>query len=71
MEGLGDTSLKAVNSLVVQGRASQDDGEAQAMNQLGEHGIRVKRDLGQSYGSQMPGACGVNSVVQCSIIYVR
>ena len=71
MEGLGDTSLMAVDSPAVQGRAPQADDEAHAMNQLGEHGIRVKTDLEQSYDSHMPGACGVNSVVQCSIIYVR
>ena len=62
-EGLGDTSLLAVNSPAIQGRASQPSDEAYAMDQLGEHGIRVKTDLKQSYDIHMPGACSVNSVV--------
>lgn len=62
-EGLGDTSLMAANSPAVQGRASQPDNEAYAMNQLGEHGIRVKTDLEQSYDVHMRGACSVNNVV--------
>ena len=61
--GLGDTSLMAVSSPVVQGRASQPDDEVYAMDQLGEQGIRVKVDLEQTYDSHMPVACSVNSVV--------
>ena len=44
-EGLGDSSLMAVDCPVIQGRASQPDDEVYAMNQLGERGIRVKTDL--------------------------
>ena len=62
-EVLGDTSLMAVNFPAVQGKASQPDDETYAMDQLGEHGIRVKTDLEQSYDSHMPGPCSVNSVV--------
>ena len=69
-DGLGDTSLMAVNSLAVQGRASQPDDEAYAMDQLGEHGIRVKMDLEQCYDSHMPGACSANSVILCSMKYI-
>ena len=62
-EGLGNTSLMAVDSPAVQGRAFQSDDEAYAMDQLGERGIRVKTDLEQSYDSHMLGACSVNSIV--------
>lgn len=44
-EGLGETSLMAVNSPAVQGRAFQPNDEAYAMDQLEEHGIRVKTDV--------------------------
>ena len=62
-EGLGDTSLIAVNSPAVQERASQPDDDAYAMDQLGERGIRVKTDLEQSYDSHMLGAFSVNNFV--------
>ena len=62
-EGLGDTSFIAVNSPTVQGRASQPDNDAYAMDQLGERGIRVKTDLEQSYDSHMLGGFSVNSFV--------
>ena len=62
-EGLGDTSLIAVNSPAVQGRASQPDDDAYTMDQLGERGIRVKTDLEQSYDSHMLGAFSVNNFV--------
>ena len=62
-EGLGDSSIMAVNSPVVQGRASKPNDEAYAMDQLGERGIRVQTDVEQSYDSRMPGTCIVHSVV--------